>query len=80
MNIKTTFDPIQDQYLQLQAVKAYYTGIKDGLGMYAWWRDGTQYVGTCGKTLAEALADVDRMEQGAVTRLTKLAGEWWPEG
>ena len=30
-------------------------GIKEGLTAYAWWKDGLQYVGTCGTTLAEAL-------------------------
>lgn len=26
-----------------------------GLREYAWWKDGTQYVGTCGTTLAQAI-------------------------
>jgi hypothetical protein len=30
----------------------------EGLRRYAWWRDGTQYVGTCGTTLAKAIDDV----------------------
>lgn len=29
-------------------------GVLDGLSMYAWWRDGTQYVGTTGTTLRDA--------------------------
>ena len=26
-----------------------------GVRTWAWWKDGTQYVGTCGTTLKEAL-------------------------
>ena len=33
----------------------YEKGYKDGLTAYAWWKDGVQYVGTCGTTLKEAL-------------------------
>ena len=33
----------------------YKEGYKKGLTAYAWWKDGVQYVGTCGKTLKEAL-------------------------
>ncbi|KKK71508.1 hypothetical protein LCGC14_2913250 [marine sediment metagenome] len=30
-------------------------GYRDGLRAYAWWKDGVQYVGTCGITLKQAL-------------------------
>lgn len=30
-------------------------GIVEALTMYAWWRDGVQYVGTCGTTLEKAV-------------------------
>lgn len=30
-------------------------GIREGLRLYAWWKDGVQYVGTCGMTLEKAL-------------------------
>lgn len=29
----------------------------EGVTLYAWWKDGTQYVGTCGKTLGEAVRE-----------------------
>lgn len=35
---------------------AYDRGFADGLAAYAWWKDGVQYVGTTGRTLADALA------------------------
>ena len=34
-------------------------GIKVGLRQFAWWKDGVEYVGTCGYTLKQALQDVD---------------------
>jgi len=36
----------------------YYDGYIDGLTAFAWWKDGTQYVGTCGRTLKEAIKEV----------------------
>lgn len=30
-------------------------GFIAGLKEYAWWKDGVQYVGSCGTTLAEAI-------------------------
>ena len=38
----------------------YYEGVVDGLTKYAWWKDGIQYVGTCGKTLKSAIEDVEQ--------------------
>ena len=31
-------------------------GYKEGLTAFAWWKDGVQYVGSCGTTLKEALS------------------------
>jgi hypothetical protein len=33
----------------------YEQGIVEGMTMFAWWKDGTQYVGTCGTTLEQAV-------------------------
>lgn len=35
-------------------------GVKAGIKMYAWWKDGRQQVGTTGRTLEEALLEVDQ--------------------
>ena len=37
----------------------YRQGFIDGLTAYAWWQDGVQYVGTAGKTLKQAIQDVE---------------------
>lgn len=38
----------------------------DGLTRYAWWKDGEQYVGTCGTKLKDAVTDL-RRELGLLT-------------
>ncbi len=38
----------------------YKQGFIDGLTCYAWWKDGVQYVGTTGKTLKEAIAEIEK--------------------
>lgn len=35
-------------------------GVEQGLRMYAWWKDGTEWVGTCGTTLKDAIARLRR--------------------
>ena len=40
--------------------RIYIEGLKGGVRMYAWWKDGIQYVGTCGVTLKSALERIDR--------------------
>ena len=45
--------------------KAYYNGIREGIEQYAHWKDGVQYVGTCGTTLKDALKRIDAEEQRA---------------
>lgn len=48
--------PSQDviALLRKTAAIAFQDGILNGLWKYAWWKDGTQYVGTCGATLKAA--------------------------
>jgi len=47
---------------------AFYEGMKCGIIMYSWWRDGVQYVGTTGKTLKEAAEAVNKDEAAALKR------------
>jgi hypothetical protein len=49
--------------------RAYHEGLREGLEMYAHWRDGVQYVGTCGKTLKQALEEINKQEQDALDQL-----------
>lgn len=67
------FSPEQDQYLQLAQTRAYYQGLREGVIMYAHWRDGVQYVGTTGKTLEVALAGIYQEENETLARFDQLA-------
>ena len=40
--------------------EAYKQGYIDGLTCMAWWKDGVQYVGSCGTTLKEAIAEAEK--------------------
>ena len=39
--------------------EGYLEGYKAALRRYAYWQDGTQYVGSCGKHLQQALTDIE---------------------
>lgn len=40
-----------------QAEISFKAGIGYGIWLFAWWKDGVQYVGTCGTTLEKALKE-----------------------
>lgn len=67
-----TLSPEQEQYMQMQMSRAYCNGIREGIVRYAHWRDGTQYVGTTGRTLDQALADIDQEEADLLARYNRL--------
>lgn len=46
----------------------YYRGLREGVRRFAWWREGEQQVGSTGKRLADALADIDREEMEALAK------------
>ena len=39
---------------------SYYRGLIDGIEMYAWWKDSTQYVGCGVMTLKDAIKDIGK--------------------
>lgn len=67
-----TFTTEQDQYMQLQMTRAYYQGAREGLQTYAYWKDGVQYVGTTGRFLKEALAEVDDTKKQTLNKFSNL--------
>lgn len=67
-----TFTPEQEQFMQLQMTQAYHEGLRDGIRQYAHWRDGTQYVGTTGRTLQQALDSVNQAEADMLDRYNEL--------
>lgn len=48
-------------------VNNYFDGVIEGISKYAHWKDGVQYVGTTGKTLKDAIKDV-QFERNQVLR------------
>lgn len=43
--------------------RVYRRGFAHGLGTFAWFKNGTQFVGTCGVTLREALGDMESLAE-----------------
>ena len=56
--------------LEKQAEISFKAGLKHGIWLFAWWKDGVQHVGTSGKTLQEAYKELD-IEVGQPTQLGK---------
>lgn len=48
-------------------VNSYFDGVIEGVAKFAHWKDGVQYVGTCGKTLREAIQEI-QFERSQVLR------------
>jgi hypothetical protein len=40
-------------------INEYFDGMIEGMRLYAWWKDGVEYVGTTGRTLKEALTAIE---------------------
>lgn len=47
-------------YSRRAVEQAYIDGLKEGIRMYAWWKDGAQYVGTSSTPLSDALCLVEK--------------------
>ena len=64
--------------------RQYRKGYEDGLRAYAWWKDGVEYVGTCGTTLEQALKNkewtmaynVDKIKEEADRTLKMYRGRF----
>ena len=57
---KVAYHNEQVKDLHDMAHRARREGVKEGLSLYAWWKDGVQYVGTCGQTLKKAIEEFER--------------------
>ena len=61
------FRQIEDAILAnnpTHAIEIYTTAIREAkiaaITEWAWWKDGVQYVGSCGRTLAEAIEMIQK--------------------
>ena len=66
----------QDQYRQIQEMKSYYIGLREGVSMFAHWRDGVQYVGTTGKTLKQAIDQINAEESERMKKIDHLMAKF----
>lgn len=62
----------EEEQRKLEFDAAWESGVVHGLGMYAWWKEGTQFVGTTGTTLHEAVKRF-RTEQRAESSRSRLS-------
>ena len=53
-------DPDNEGHLLFSEEEVVREAMVEVLTLYAWWRDGVQYVGSGSKTLAEAIKDLER--------------------
>jgi len=44
--------------MEAQAEIAFKAGMQQGIWLFAWWKDGVQYVGVSGRTLKEAYKEL----------------------
>lgn len=54
--------------LSQNEINAYYDGLREGVHMYAYMKDGTYYVGTTGRTLKQAYADIEEERSRALAK------------
>ena len=52
-----------------EEIDAYYEGLREGVYMYAYMKDGTYYVGTTGKTLKSAYEEIEVERERALSRI-----------
>ena len=50
---------MEPEFATKQEGLKYLIGVCYGLKEFAWWKDGIEYVGTCGKTLIEAKGEFE---------------------
>ncbi len=58
MDILSPSEEEFDKYCE-DIERARIEGIKEGIKMFAWRKDGVDYVGNCGITLKDVLANID---------------------
>ena len=58
-----------EKTLRIEKLKMYYSGLKDGIKMYAHWQDGVEHVGTTGKTLRVAIVELNKEEERRIAQL-----------
>lgn len=55
-------------------VTSFFEGMKAGVRNFAHWKNGSQFVGTCGKTLADALKEIEIEEHQYLENINREEG------
>ena len=53
-------------FCSIREVQQYFSGLREGLRMFAWWKDGVEYLGTCGTKLKDIQKEMDEKEAKAI--------------
>lgn len=53
-------------FCSIREVQQYFSGVREGLRMFAWWKDDVEYIGTCGTKLQDALTALIKEEAKSV--------------
>ena len=60
----------------IEEIKAYFEGKRDGITLFAYWKDGTQYVGICGNKLSQFILEINHEENIYCTQFSKGIEVW----
>lgn len=56
---------------RIVSLKAWYSGMREGVTRFAHWKDGVQYVGTTGKSLRDAIVQINKDEEEGIERIKR---------
>ncbi len=56
---------------RIVSLKAWYSGMREGVVRFAHWKDGVQYVGTTGKSLRDAIVEINKDEEEGIERIKR---------
>jgi hypothetical protein len=56
---------------RIVSLKAFYSGLREGVVRFAHWKDGAQYVGTTGKSLLIAIREINKEEEEGIERIKR---------
>jgi hypothetical protein len=71
VNASAGTDMTYEKTIRIEKLKVYYSGLRDGIKMYAHWRDGLEYVGTTGKSLQSAMKELNDEEESRIQILLR---------
>lgn len=56
---------------RIVSLKAWYSGMREGVVRFAHWKDGVQYVGTTGRSLRDAIVQINKEEEEGIERIKR---------